>query len=279
MKRWILRQTPTMASMRLIMLAVLALRFSPSGYLDLHAAELTSRSWQVGSDTREALVHIPDDARSTPAPVVFAFHGHGGTMRNASRTFRIHELWPEAICVYMQGLNTPGQLTDPEGKRPGWQKALGDQQDRDLKFFDVVLESLRQDAKVDETQIFATGHSNGGGFTYLLAATRGDKLAAIAPSAAIAAKGRVNFKAKPTFHLMGSNDPLVKTSWQETMVERLKQLNQCDTEPQPWAMGAGKLFRSKSHTPVVVFIHEQGHKFPDNGAQLIVKFFKEHKAL
>jgi hypothetical protein len=34
----------------------------------------------------------------------------------------------------MQGLNTPRALTDPEGKRPGWQKTFG-QGDRALKSF------------------------------------------------------------------------------------------------------------------------------------------------
>ena len=35
-------------------------------------------------------------------PVVFAFHGHGGTMRQASRSFPIHELWPQAIVMTVQ---------------------------------------------------------------------------------------------------------------------------------------------------------------------------------
>ena len=35
--------------------------------------------------------------------------------------------WPEAIVVYMQGLNTPGVIGDREGKKSGWQKSTGDQ--------------------------------------------------------------------------------------------------------------------------------------------------------
>ena len=81
----------------------------------------------------------------------------------------------------MQGLPTPGQLTDPEGKRNGWQKTVGDQKDRDLKFFDAVLTKLKADYKVDESRIYSMGHSNGGGFTYLLWAARGDQFAAFAP--------------------------------------------------------------------------------------------------
>ena len=146
---------------------------------------LKPREWKVDGVARAALVYAPVTAKTNPAPVVFAFHGHGGTMERASKMFGYHTEWPEAIVVYMQGLNTPGQLTDPEGKKPGWQKTVGDQNDRDLKFFDAVLTSLKKDYKVDAKRIYSTGHSNGGGFTYLLWAARGEHFAAFAPSASV----------------------------------------------------------------------------------------------
>ena len=96
-------------------------------------------SWQVDGVTRDGMVHIPPAALTQPVPIVFAWHGHGGTMGNAVNSFGYHKLWPEAISVYLQGLNTPGRLTDPEGKKPGWQGRAGDQGDRDLKLFDAVL--------------------------------------------------------------------------------------------------------------------------------------------
>ncbi len=67
------------------------------------AAEPARREWTVEGIRREALVAVPDSASSMPTPVVFAFHGHGGTMRHAARSFRFHEQWSEAIVVYMQG--------------------------------------------------------------------------------------------------------------------------------------------------------------------------------
>ncbi len=48
------------------------------------AGQLEPRQWKVGEDSREALVYIPPTAKTTPSPVVFAFHGHGGTMRHAA---------------------------------------------------------------------------------------------------------------------------------------------------------------------------------------------------
>jgi polyhydroxybutyrate depolymerase len=146
---------------------------------------LIRRELRVDGVAREALLHVPAQAKDKPCPVVFAFHGHGGNMNHSARTFGYHLLWPEAIVIYPQGLNTPGRLTDPEGKKPGWQGSVGDQGDRDLKFFDAMLADLRANHQVDDRRIYSTGHSNGGGFTYLLWAARGDVFAAVAPSAAV----------------------------------------------------------------------------------------------
>lgn len=240
----------------------------------LLAADLQPRKWTVDGVEREAMIAVPQEASSKPVPVVFGFHGHGGTMRNAARSFRIHELWPEAIVVYMQGLKTPGQITDPEGKKSGWQKEKGDQKDRDLHFFDEVLKSLRQDYKVDESRIYSMGHSNGGSFTYILWSERPDIFAATAPSGSAALKIRGKLVPKPVLHIAGDNDPLVKYSWQTMMIESVKQTNQCG-EGQPWE-NTCTLYPSKINAPVVTYITSSGHKFPAEAPLLIVKFFREH---
>ncbi len=230
--------------------------------------------FKVDGVTREALVHAPPDARSNSAPVVFIFHGHGGNMRQAARSFGIERVWPEAICVYMQGLPTPGALTDPKGEKSGWQARLGGQGDRDLKFFDAVLARLKQDYKVDEKRIYSTGHSNGGAFTYLLWAERGDVFAAVAPSAAVFANVR-KLKPKPAIHFAGEKDALVKYSWQTAMMQAVRRLNGCEADGTSWGEHA-TLYASKSGTPLVTFIHPGGHEFDPAAPALIVKFFKEH---
>jgi polyhydroxybutyrate depolymerase len=239
------------------------------------AAEPVRRTWTVDGTTREALVYAPPAAKTTPTPVVFAFHGHGGTMQNSARRFAYHAHWPQAVVVYPQGLNTPGRLTDPEGKKPGWQSAAGDQKDRDLKFFDAVLASLKADYRVDEKRVYATGHSNGGGFTYLLWAARPDVFAAVAPSAATAGKVQKELTPLPVLHVAGEKDELVKFDWQKRTLEALRELNGCGADGQRWA-GRCTLYPSKGGTPVVAYIHPGDHTFPTDAPPVIVKFFKEH---
>lgn len=256
-----------------IIRCLLALVGLAIGQVTAHSDTLTRREWKVDGVIREALVYLPANAKTDAMPVVFCFHGHGGTMRHAARTFGIEKLWPDAIVVYMQGLNTPGRLTDPDGKKPGWQREAGDQNDRDLKFFDAVLTSLKGENRVDERRIYSTGHSNGGAFTYLLWSARGEKFAAFAPSAAAAGQRIKLTLPKPIMHIAGENDPLVKFSWQQATMNAVRKLNQCG-EGTPWGKFATE-YESKAGAPVVTVIHPGTHQFPAQAPAMIVKFFKE----
>jgi polyhydroxybutyrate depolymerase len=234
-------------------------------------------AYTVDGVARAALIYAPSSAKSSPTPVVFVFHGHGGNARQAARSFRMYLEWPEAISVYMQGLPTKGQLTDPEGKKNGWQGREGLEGNRDLKFFDTVLAKLKTDYKVDTKRIYSTGHSNGGGFTYMLWAERGDVFAAVAPSAAAAPFSMPKLKPKPAMHLAGETDPLVKYEWQVKTMETVRKLNGCDSQGKAWNE-VGTVYPSPTGTPFVSLIHPGGHQFLQEAPPLIVKFFKEHPA-
>lgn len=260
--------------MRLAMLGMVTVLF---GLMPVHAGEPEVRRWTIGDDQREALVRIPDGIGDKPAPLVLVFHGHGGTMRNAMRSFGLHKIWPEAIVVYPQGLNTPGQLTDPEGKKSGWQSSAGQLGDRDLKFVDKILADLKAETKVDADRIYSTGHSNGGGFTYLLWAERGDIFAAMAPSSAAGFRNLPKMKPKPMLHIAGETDNLVRFPMQTRMIDMVKRLDGCESEGKPWnGIKWCREYESKTGTPVVTMIHPGGHKFESEAPAAIVRFFKEH---
>ena len=87
--------------------------------------------------------------------------------------------------MYPQGLPTVGQLTDPEGRRPGWQHVPSGEGGRDLKFVDVMLAWARKERRVDAARVFAAGHSNGGSMVYVLWAARAREFTAFAPSSSV----------------------------------------------------------------------------------------------
>lgn len=269
----------------------------------LTPADIAPKTLRVHKLDREYLLALPEKIRvaaasdtltpSSPAesnretaghPVVFVWHGHGGGMKHSVRTFRIHELWPEAIVVYTQGLPTPG-MTDPEGKKNGWQRFEGDQDNRDLLFFDALLEELSKSYRVDRKRLYSMGHSNGAAFTYLIAMSRPGVLAAIAPSAAPARGIRAGFLggdplAKipplPVMHIVGKDDEIVPRSWQIPTIEAFKKKNRCSSDGKPWEPGC-VIYESKLDAPVIVMEHKGGHAYPQDANEKIVKFFQSRK--
>lgn len=193
-------------------------------------------------------------------------------MAQASRSFPIHAAWPDAIVVYPQGLPTPGTLTDLEGRRAGWQGRAGEQGDRDLRFFDTMIASLRNEHRIDDRRVYATGHSNGGQFTYLLWAERGKEFAAFAPSAALLSGEQGKLAPKPVLHIGSPQDTLVKFAWQERMIDAVLKLNGCG--PRKADATGYTVYPSSKGADVATFLHTGGHRYPPAAPELIVKFFQ-----
>jgi len=243
------------------------------------AAAPVRMEFTIDGVEREAAVFYPAEDVRGPRPLVLVFHGHGGSMRTAASSFDFPTRWPEAIAVYLQGLPTPIRLTDPEGKKPGWQWEPGQYGDRDLAFFDAVLAAMRKTGRVDERRIYAAGHSNGGIFVYLLWAARGDVFAAFATSCSMAATGELQRRLvpKPLFHIAGQKDRIVDYALQMETISYVRSLNGCGTAIPGWnGNGLCTLYPSTKGAPVVTYIHRGGHVFESEAVPLVVAFLKEH---
>lgn len=231
--------------------------------------------WTVDGVEREALVYLPVSVSKSKPPVIFAFHGHGGNMHLAARGMALQNHWSEAIVVYPQGLPTPGIVLDHEGKLPGWQREAGQEHDRDLKFVDAMLASLREKYSIDENRIYATGFSNGGLFTYLLLSQRPNVFAAFAPGGAVLLPQVSLTKPRPVLHYGGEADRLARFEKQQATIDQIRKFNGCADKSE--SCGAScTLYPSNKGAAVETFIHPYGHFYPPAVTQVIVKFFKEH---
>lgn len=239
-------------------------------YLALIARPSVAKEWIFTLDgkTREATVYLPEG--KGPHPVVFAFHGHGGNRRNAARTFQIHELWPEAVAVYMQGIPTSGR-TDPEGLRNGWQQNPGQEGDRDLKFFDAVYKRVLDEANGDKGKVFVCGHSNGGRFTYVLWAERGDRFAACGPSASPGAMLTRRMQPKPAFVIAGEKDQLVSFASQQLTISAIKRMNGVEGEGKK--NGYLTIYVGKP-AELRTYIYPGDHTYPRAANPMLIDFFK-----
>lgn len=237
------------------------------------AADGEVRNFDAAGVKRTALVFSPSSPRN--APIVFAFHGHGGSARNASRNFAIHRHWPEAIVVYPQGLPTKSGI-DPEGKRAGWQNSVGVEGDRDLALFDAMLDTFVKSGQADPKRVYAMGHSNGGRFTYLLWAERGDRLAAVGPSAASGWSLAEKFRPKSAFVIAGQSDPIVSFESQRRTMEAIRGVLQCGAPARVRKEGYATYEPGLNGTELCTYIHPGDHAYPQAASPLMVAFFRRH---
>ena len=196
-------------------------------------------------------------------------------MKDAARDFAIHHHWPQAIVVYMKGVPTVAG-NDPKGEQSGWQYHVGENGNRDVKFFDAVLADLRQGAQVDDKRICVAGFSNGAGFTFVLWSARGDQIAAVAACSMNTSQKMIStFKPKPFIHIAGKEDKLQPASALEKTALVVAKLNECD-EGRPWGKKANcTIHPSKIGAPVIFYVHPGGHEVPKEVGPRIVEFFKQ----
>ncbi|MFJ6569119.1 alpha/beta hydrolase family esterase [Streptomyces sp. NPDC091292] len=140
----------------------------------------TSRlnSLTSGGIERTYQLHLPDGYTSHRAwPVVLAFHGRGNTGAGTEEFSKLSEL--PAVVVYPNGVIGTG-----DGDRQAWQGApYAAPGVDDVAFTADLLTALEDSLCVDTRRVYATGKSNGAGFTGLLACRMADRIAAIAPVA------------------------------------------------------------------------------------------------
>ena len=223
--------------------------------------------WQVNGETREAIVHAPDTAESGEAlPLVLSFHGYGDNMENFQYT-NVHIAWPDAVVVYFQGLERSRGLR-------GWVTEPG-RSNRDLALVDVALASLKERYRIDDDRIYATGYSNGGGFTYLLWSERAEVFAGYAPVAARFRDGVQPEVPRPVFVIAGDRDRVVQFEDQQEAFELAIDVNSVRDESMECGNGC-TLYGAATTTPVMVWVHHGAHVYPRGASEGIATFFRRY---
>jgi polyhydroxybutyrate depolymerase len=160
---------------------------------------------------REFLLYLPASLLKDEAvPLVFVYHGGGGEAKGTMNLTKFNSVADRGkfIAIYPQGVGKSWN----DGRVTKVSQAHRDEID-DVAFFDVMLERLSEDHRIDPKRVFVTGISNGGIFAHFLAARRSENVAAIAPvTGGIAEPFDRQFKpTHPVSVLMiqGTEDPLV----------------------------------------------------------------------
>ncbi|MDX1470717.1 MAG: PHB depolymerase family esterase, partial [Flavobacteriaceae bacterium] len=126
---------------------------------------------------REYILHIPTNYNEQETyPLLLNFHGYGSNATQHMQYSRFNDLADREnfIVVYPEGTMLEDKTHWNVG---GW--TLASKVD-DVSFVNALIDKLASDYKVDKSRIYATGMSNGGYMSFLLACQLSDKIAAIA---------------------------------------------------------------------------------------------------
>jgi len=234
-------------------------------------------TYTVDGAPRTAVVAQPSDL-TIAVPLVFVFHGHGGSGHGIQQLLHIEQVWPQAVVVYPDGLTGhPGKL-DPQGMQTGWQSGPGELGDRDLHMFDVMLASLESSLPIDRARVYVMGHSNGSEFASLVLNQRPSEIAASANLSTTPNRYLPTDPVRSMFFAMGTEDPLVPIARQQAAIPLAEQ--QLGIDPAT-ATTTGDVTTEHAANDSAVeleyVVYDGGHVPPPEVPGLAVDFFKRNR--
>ena len=176
-----------------------------------HASTLLSDQRMIIHEgiEREYIIHIPKNL-TEDSPLVFIIHGFTGSAEGISAYSDMNSIAEREsfIAVYPQGTK---DINGNTFFNVGYE-FHDDSTINDVSFIRELVRSLSQEFNLSRKKAFATGMSNGGDMSYLLACTSSDLFKAVAPVAGGLMKGLKDScelnSLVPVFEIHGTADKI-----------------------------------------------------------------------
>ena len=222
-------------------------------------------SISIEGEARTFVLSLPENYDSQTAyPLVFAWHGRGGSGSVAKGYFGLQDIaGSEAIIVYPDGLPQEDYNGDT-----GWEvRASGS----DIIFFDSLYERITENSCIDLDRVYSAGHSFGGFMTNFLGCKRANVLSAIASVAGGGPWGSCEGSIAAIL-IHGNNDNIVEISEGESSLSKWKVTNECLDSSTSSSDGHCISYDNCTH-PVEWCEFSGGHMWPPFAAETIWNFF------
>jgi polyhydroxybutyrate depolymerase len=166
-----------------------------------HAAGQVSQSFTFDGEARTYQLYVPGAyTGTTDVPVVFDFHGFGS---NAVQQMVYGNFKPEADRNDFLIVAPDGQVPADRHFNLSGEKGL----QNDVQMVGALLDHIEATLCVDATRVYATGMSDGGAMTSILACSMSNRFAAFGPVAVILSCGGP--RSVPIMGFAGTADPIV----------------------------------------------------------------------
>ena len=176
-----------------------------------HSSVLVSEQRMVIHEgvEREYIIHVPENLNQD-SPIVFVIHGYTGSAEGIAAYTGMNNIAEREgfIAVYPQGtIDSNGNTFFNVGY-----EFNDDSPINDVSFIRELVRSISQEFNLKRKKAFATGMSNGGDMSYLLACTSSDLFKAVAPVAGVLMKGLKDScelnSPVPIFEIHGTADKI-----------------------------------------------------------------------
>lgn len=244
----------------------------------------------VGGKIREYFIVLPSGYdNSQPVPIVFTWHGRGGTAQSLLPTgsgrggfslYGVQSGLPNAMYVVPQGLDSGSDA----GTDYGWPNTNG----QDINFVKAMIARLEADFCVDKSRTFSDGMSYGGIMSLTIACQMPDVFRAIGSIAGSMLGSSRSCVKQPIAAWLthGDADTVLAISGSITARDNLVANNGCDTTKTRETTVTDRQYGTVTCTvydqctagnyPVVWCpVVGEGHAIPSFAAAEIAKFFAQ----
>jgi polyhydroxybutyrate depolymerase len=154
-----------------------ALTFLFIGAQTIKAQTLLNQTLVHDGNNREYAIYIPASYdQSQAVPLLFNFHGGGGNIVDYMSSVDMRPIADTAnfILVYPQAVPDPGN-----GGATSWMHKAPTTFD-DVPFVEAMIDVIAAEYMIDDNRVYVCGYSLGGEFTYELACSLNNRIAAAA---------------------------------------------------------------------------------------------------
>ena len=145
-------------------------------YFNPYSQQQLNRTLFFDGQNRSFIVYVPPSYDgSTQVPLVFNFHGGGGTSSSFIFTNDMRPIADTAnfIAVY------PQSAVDPTDGSNSWLHKTPTTHN-DVNFIEAIIDTLSNDYNIDNDRVYACGYSEGGIFSYELGCRLNNRIAGFA---------------------------------------------------------------------------------------------------